>query len=183
MNPRIAEADAYLASRTGNYIFRTVRYNAAATAMGIRSPFRSPDQDDWTVVDVGAGWTELDYYLRRVRGWRGRYIPVDACIDGVDLNMWAPPREAEWFVALEVLEHLSCPYKLIWRMQVQAIKGVVVSTPNPDTTDVLGMDSTHKCSIPRTALEQLGFTVEERSFYGKPRDSLFGVWRREETHG
>ena len=87
--PTIQSCDSYLDDRTGKYEFRAVRYRAAAdwlTASGLTH--------DMTVVDVGAGMTELDYCLRAEYGWRGRYIPVDGGIDGVNLNAWTPPREA-----------------------------------------------------------------------------------------
>jgi hypothetical protein len=59
------------------------------------------------------GRTELDVCLRTDHGWRGRYVPVDAWYDGVDLEDWTPPREADWFTGLEVLEHLKDPHRLV----------------------------------------------------------------------
>lgn len=53
---------------------------------------------------------------------------------------------------------------------------MIVSTPNPDTTDVLGMDATHKTEITRALLESKGFYVTTRSFYGKAADSLLAIW-------
>lgn len=167
---RIREADAYLAARTGCYQFRRVRYGAARRALE-----RMGLDDSCTVVDVGAGWTELDYHLRAWK-WRGRYWPVDACLDGTDLEEWVPPRRADFFVALEVIEPLADPFGFLERVQDAATRAVVVSTPNPAVTDVLGMDSTHKRAVHRPELEACGFTVTEESFYGQPADSLFGVW-------
>ena len=133
-------------------------------------------RDDPPVVfDIGAGATEFGRYLYSV-GFHGRYCPVDAAIDGVDLDEWTPPREADWFVCLEVIEHLADPFRLLDVMCERATRGVIVSTPNPYTTDVLGMDPTHRTPVYARQLEAFGFTVEERSFYGKPADSLFGVW-------
>lgn len=169
----IHRCDEYLASRTGKYSWRRVRYEAAAVAM-----FKHSFGDDDTLVDVGAGWTELDYCLRAEHFWRGRYIPIDGGIDGVDLEHWKPYRDAEWYVALEVLEHLYSWMPILRNMQECATKGVVLSTPNPETTDVLGMDDTHVSIIRRPVLEAMGFMVEERSFYGQERDSLFAYWYR-----
>jgi hypothetical protein len=168
---RIAEADLYLEARTGKYEWRAVRYRAALEAM------RSLGLDDsHTVMDVGAGWTELDHCLRVEGGWRGRYVPIDAGHDGTDLEHWTSPRPADFFVALEVVEHVRYPGRLIGAMQMAAARGVILSTPNPETTDVLGMDATHKVAVGRSRLESHGFDVSETSFYGQPADSLFAVW-------
>lgn len=188
---RIREADTYLASRTGCYEYRCHRYDAALETMhGLGL------DDDCTVVDVGAGMGEFGVRMHTGRraltgvaarnthhrdpsgisASRARYVPVDAAIDGVDLEKWVPPRKADFFVCLEVLEHLTCPSRLMVEMVFHATKGVIVSTPNPDTTDVLGMDSTHRTPIRRKALELAGFKVTTASFYGQPEDSLFAVW-------
>lgn len=176
--PTIANCDQYMDDRTGKYEYRAVRYRAAIEWM-----LANGLDDSMTVVDVGAGMTELDYCLRVEYGWRGRYIPVDGGIDGTDLNVWVPPREAHFFVALELVEHLVNWEWLVQRMQTKAIRGVVLSTPNPKTTDVIGMDPTHVCEVSQSELElRHGFEVEERTFYGgvfsdgKP-DSLFATWK------
>lgn len=176
--PTVGNCDDYLADRTGRYEFRAVRYRHAIEAM------RANGLDDtMTIFDIGAGMTEFDYCLRKEYDWRGRYIPIDGGIDGTDLNMWSPPREAHWFVALEILEHLKWWDSLVETMKTMATKGIVVSTPNPHTTDVLGMDPTHVVEIKPAHLEYRGFTVTEETFYGgvfsdgQP-DSLFGVWTR-----
>jgi hypothetical protein len=137
--------------------------------------------DSMTVFDIGAGMTEFDYCLRSEYDWRGRYIPVDGGIDGTDLNNWKPPREAHWFVALELLEHLHDWRNLVFQMQRKAIHGIVVSTPDPRTTDVLGMDPTHVCEVKPYELTGHGFNVTEETFYGGVfsggrTDSLFGTW-------
>jgi hypothetical protein len=175
---RIQAADDYLEARTGTYDQRCVRYDAAIEAMGAGGLC-----DFCTVVDVGSGWGECGARLHQTvphdgsHFHRARYIPVDACIDGTDLETWNPPRDADWFVCLEVLEHLANPARLAYAMRAKATRGIVVSTPNPATTDVLGMDPTHKTPLPAAFFESLGFVVEERSFYGQPADSLFAVWR------
>ena len=176
--PTIANCDQYADDRTGKYQWRAIRYRHS-----IRVMHAIGLTDAMTVFDVGAGMTEFDYCLRGEFGWRGRYIPVDGGIDGTDLNDWTPPREAHWFVALELLEHLNNWELLVKRMQSAATVGIVVSTPNPMTMDVLGMDPTHVAEVHAGDLQRHGFQVEERTFYGgkfsdgKP-DSLFGVWKR-----
>lgn len=169
---RIGEAEGYLRSRTGRYEYRCFRYRAAIDAMR----FMGLD-NDCMVVDVGAGWTELDACLRTEYGWRGRYVPVDAMIDGTDLNEWMPPRRADFFVALEILEHLDDPMRLLVDgLMGAADRGVIVSVPNPEKTDVLGMDPTHRTIVTRQMLSGAGMSVVPRQFYGMPADSLLGTW-------
>ena len=174
--PTIKNCDNYMDERTGKYEYRAIRYRKAIDAM-----FLNGLDDTMTIMDIGAGMTEFDYTLRAEYNWRGRYIPVDGGIDGTDLNYWTPPREAHWFVALELLEHLNNWTALTGKMLDNATRGVVVSTPNPLTTDVLGMDPTHVTEISKGSLEAFGFRVSEEYFYGGvfsggQRDSLFGVY-------
>lgn len=164
----VADCDEYLNARTGKYEWRAIRYRAAATTM-IMNGLTNDD----TIMDIGAGWTEFDYCLRKEFDWRGRYIPIDGGIDGTDLEDWHPARLVEWMVGLEIIEHMEDPDVLLSRMWVSATKGVVLSTPNPRTTDVLGMDDTHKSEIHASWLKERGFEVYEASFYGQPADSLF----------
>ena len=187
---RIATADQYLNSRTGCYEMRCGRYDAALEAM-----HQIGLDDSCTVLDVGAGmgefgvrlhtgyelagWSEVlgaNRYARNLEPSRARYWPVDAALDGTDLETWRPPRRVEFVVCLEVLEHLRNARLLLSDMVACSTRGVVVSTPNPATTDVLGMDPTHVQPCPRSMFEQMGFYVEPRSFYGQPDDSLFAVW-------
>jgi hypothetical protein len=178
--PTVGNCDDYMESRTGKYEFRAVRYRHAIDAM-----FANGLDDSMTVFDIGAGMTEFDYTLRAEYGWRGRYIPIDGGIGGEahDLNEWVPPRDGHWFVALEILEHLTQWNRLVFEMQNAATRGIVVSTPNPRTTDVIAMDPTHVVEIHPKNLEYLGFEVSEETFYGgvfskgEP-DSLFGLWTR-----
>lgn len=180
--PREAAAhttvDRYLRERTGTYDARAVRYRAALSALTSHGM-----NDASTVYDIGAGWTELDVTLRVDGGWRGRYIPVDIGLDSAhDLETWVPPRPADFAVALEVLEHLDAPWRLVAEMQ-GSIPVIVVSVPNPRTVDVLGMDRTHRTVITADDLASRGFVVEEATFYGgvyskgQP-DALFAVWAR-----
>ena len=176
--PTIANCDQYMDDRTGKYEYRAVRYRAAIDWM-----FENGLDDSMTVVDVGAGMTEFDYTLRAEYGWRGRYIPVDGGIDGTNLNNWTPPREAHFFVALELIEHLVNWEHLVDGMMTAAMRGVVMSTPNPRTTDVIGMDPTHVREVWPGQLKAFGFSVQEATFYGgvfsngEP-DSLFATWRK-----
>jgi hypothetical protein len=164
--------------RTGKYEYRAVRYRAAIDWM-----YANGLDDSMTVVDVGAGMTEFDYTLRAEYNWRGRYIPVDGGIDGTDLNVWTPPREAHFFVALELIEHLVNWERLVDGMKTAAMRGVVMSTPDPRTTDVIGMDPTHVREVWPGQLEAMGFDVEPSLFYGGvfsegKLDSLFATWRK-----
>lgn len=177
VDARCMAGDQYMQGRTGKYEWREVRYLMAAGVllqMGLN--------DNQTVLDVGAGWTEFDYCLRTRADWRGRYIPLDAGIDGTDLETWDPPRTYEYAVALELLEHLESPGILLAKLGMHVTRGIVVSVPNPRTVDVLGIDPTHKTIVTREFLESWGFRVQEAKFYGgvfsngEP-DSLFGVWR------
>lgn len=176
--PTIQNCDNYMSDRQGCYEYRAVRYRHTADWL-----FASGLDDNMTLFDVGAGMTEFDYTLRAEYDWRGRYIPVDGGIDGCDLNSWTPPREAHFFVALELVEHLTEWRRLLLLMQRHATIGVAISTPDPRTTDVLGMDTTHVCEVYPYMLEEFDMTVSEQTFYGgvfsegKP-DSLFATWRR-----
>lgn len=168
---RIREANEYLRARTGCYEWRCARYDSAINVMhGLGLNNRD------TVFDVGSGWGEFGARLHSWPGTRSRYIPVDAAIDGTDLDCWTPPQRAEFFVCLEVLEHLRDPGALLGVLTAKADRAVIVSTPNPETTDVLGMDPTHRTPITRELLEVHGFKVSAQSFYGKRDDSLFATW-------
>jgi hypothetical protein len=177
-SPSIASCDEYLGDRKGKYEYRAVRYRKAADWL-----FANGLTDEMTVVDLGAGMTEFDYTLRAEYGWRGRYIPIDGGIDGTDLNAWSPPRDAHFFVGLEIVEHLEHWWRFVQRVKQRTLVGIALSTPNPRTTDVLGMDPTHVCEVPQWQLVEGGFTVTEETFYGgvfsagEP-DSLFATWRR-----
>lgn len=177
--PTVANCDQYMDDRTGKYEYRAVRYRHAIQAM-----YEKGLDDSMTIFDVGAGMTEFDYCLRVEFNWRGRYIPIDGGIDETDLNNWYPPREAHWFVALELVEHLYQWKSLVLNMQECATRGIVLSTPNPATTDVLGMDPTHVAEVWPADLRAFDFKVSEETFYGgvfsegKP-DSLFGIWTKE----
>lgn len=174
-NARRQEALDYLGERTGTIEYRFIRYAAVADELYARG-----FGDSSILVDLGAGTCEFDFYLRTVRGWKGRYLPVDAAIDGTDFeNGWKPMVDFEYVVAIELLEHLTCPLVFVSDV-LAACSGVfVATTPN---TDVLGadyvrkIDRTHISPLRASDLEAVGATVTERSFFGKDRDSLLGVW-------
>ena len=163
--------DEYLGQRVSSYWFRCRRYKAVADKL-----FQLGLKDSDTIYDLGAGRCDFDYYLRVTKKWRGRYVPVDGSLDGTNLETWNPP-ETDWFVSIEVIEHLTNPLEFLYNLICSARKGVVVTTPNPATTDVLGMDPTHVAPIPMFELRDAGFKAETRSFFGKPKDSIL-AWRK-----
>ncbi|WP_329428876.1 NUDIX domain-containing protein [Streptosporangium sp. NBC_01495] len=114
-------------------------------------------------MDVGAGLTELDVCLRVDYGWRGRYVPVDGWLDGVDLETWQPPRAFDWFACLEVLEHLRDPGRLVKALQDNATCGLVITTPNPEAWEE---GETIDEAVAREALEEIGInlSVEDLRF-------------------
>lgn len=172
-------ATAYLKRREADYTKRKPRYAHTAQILAAEGL-----NDTHTLVDVAAGWTELDYCLRADLGWKGRYIPVDMAIDGTDVEHWVPHLDAEWFVALEILEHLTNPERLVRHLQARALKGVVISTPNPAVVDVFVMDETHLTAVHQTDLERWGFTVTACDLYGvRSEDGLVGYWRRSGRQG
>lgn len=177
------ECEDYLSRRTGTYDFRCRRYDAVLdelTKLGV---------GEWDVVyDLGAGMCEFDRRARE-RGQHFRYVPVDGCIDGTDLNEWIPT-EVDAFVAIEVIEHLFEPFDFLRRLARHARKGVVVTTPNPLRVDVLGMDPTHRHRIFPSQLEGCHFQVTRLQLFNDFEDTLLAtrstearsrITRREET--
>ncbi|GAA3789977.1 methyltransferase domain-containing protein [Streptomyces chiangmaiensis] len=132
------------------------------------------------LVDVGAGFTELDFFLRNEYGWRGRYVPLDAWVDGTfDFSTWRPARPVGWYAALEVLEHLQDPEDLIRRMKESALKGFVVTTPNSNVVDVLAQDPTHVTALDEDTLRKWGLATSLHNFYGQYQDGICGLWRKD----
>lgn len=169
--------DVYMSERTGRYEYRAVRYRRA-----IEHLFDMGLDDSDTIYDIGAGWTEFDYCLRKEYDWRGRYVPVDASMLPLDLNTWVPERRTEFFVALELLEHLHDPERLLSEMTVHADKGVVCSVPNPLTVDVRGIDATHFSEPDHALFASYGYEVEEFLAYGgvysAGKDDSLMAWRK-----
>lgn len=172
-----AACDEYMASRTGKYEWRAIRYRKAAQFFHSISL-----SDEDTVCDLGAGWTEFDYCLRTEFDWRGRYMPLDAGMYPVDLNSWTPNRPVEFFVALEIVEHLHDPERILRLLPEYAHKGIAISVPNPRTVDVYGMDPTHVSAPTEEMFRDFGYTVQEATFYGgvysqgAKNDALFATW-------
>lgn len=169
--PTPQACEDYLHARQGCYEYRCERYSAAADFL-----YGNGLTDQDIVCDVGAGYTEFDYYLRTNRDFKGRYYPVDGGLGGEDLNSWTPKREIHWFVALEIIEHLSMPHMFSQKLQMFNTKGICISTPNSAVVDTLAMDQTHRTALYKEDLENYGYNVEVRSFCGQPDDSLF-AWR------
>lgn len=174
--PSFTSCDDYLNERTGKYEYRAVRYRKAADWL-----FANGLTNDHTICDIGAGWTELDYCLRKEYDWRGRYIPVDGGITDVDLNVWVPERQVEFFVGLEILEHLHDPIRLLKALKSSASKGLVVSVPDPDMVDVFALDDTHVIEVTREMLESEHLYVSSEQLYGGvysggTNDALMGFW-------
>lgn len=167
-----ADCNSYLGKRVGTYEFRCRRYKAVFDEMVIAG--FNPDS---TVVDVGAGRCEFGLYIReRMPHSRHAYIPIDGAIDGVDLETWEPHLLADYYVAIEVLEHLANPGRLFRAMQRRAARGVILTTPNPETTDVLGMDETHKTPIGYGMLWAWGCAVKALPLFTRSNDTLIGTY-------
>lgn len=159
------------------YVERCARYAVAADRLAAGGL-----SDRHAVADIGAGNTELDVWLRTEHGWRGRYVPVDRWTGEVDLNNWMPPRRWEWVAAVEILEHLHDPLRLLTDLMGSATMGVVVTTPNPDVVDVMAMDPTHVTALTRQELAAAGLYTSLHNLYGTDGDGICGVWYREGVH-
>lgn len=169
------ECGRYLSERSSSYWFRCRRYKAVAQKL-----FDMGLANHHLLVDIGAGRCDFDYYLRVTHKWRGKYLPIDGVIDGtnIDNGLWNPPY-CDFITAIEVIEHLYKPTDFLAKTINRARHGVVITTPNPRTTNVLGMDRTHVSPISQKLLSTCfpDMQVEERSFFGKPEDSLL-AWRK-----
>jgi len=164
----------YLDERSGTYEFRCLRFKSVADklfAMGLK--------DEMTVIDAGAGVCEFDYYLRTERNWRGMYIPVDGVIDGTNLELWVPRFGPDFITAIEIIEHLRDPHRFLSVLERYARRGAVITTPNPKTTDVLGMDHTHVSECPEEMFRYRGWIPEITSHFGKPNDSILATYSLE----
>lgn len=161
----------YAEDRRGDYAYRSrTRYRAVANrlfSLGLTSRH--------SILDVGAGTKQFGTYLRMEEAWFGVYKPVDAVLDGRDLNYYEAER-ADFIVCIEVLEHLTNPGRLLDSMGRAARRAVVITTPNSMAVDVLACDPTHVSVIRTPQLLQEGYTVELHSWFGVPDDSLL-AWR------
>ncbi len=176
-NRRRDDALNYLSERTGTLEYRFQRYAAVADELFARGL-----SDSSLLADLGAGTCDFDFYLRCVRGWKGRYLPVDASIDGKDFEKgWKPTVSFDFITAIELLEHVIEPGKLVEDMRFAG--GVlVITTPNTDELGahyVRSIDRTHVRPIFYRDLEDWqADSIQVRSFFGKPRDSLMAVWAK-----
>lgn len=157
----------YMRDRKGDFEFRSnTRYRAVMLQllrMGLR--------DEHLLIDVGAGSCQFGHYLA-LNGWRGRYLPVDAVLDGTDIEMWVPKLPADFMVAIEVVEHLREPEHLLNVMDSHSRHGAVLTTPNPDVVNVIACDPTHVSVVPAWMLENRGWRTEAVQLFGKPGDTI-----------
>lgn len=142
-------------------------------------------KDDDLIVDVGAGSCDFDHYLRTSGAWRGRYLPIDGATIGINFNerlpyTYLPNAPADWYVAIETLEHIYDPERVVRAMRQRARKGMVVTTPNARSVDVIAVDPTHVIAITPEMLYDWGFTVHKVNFCDRGTeeepDTLVGVW-------
>lgn len=163
--------EAYLAERTGTYAFRCRRYRAVHRALA-----RHGLADGDIVYDVGAGMCEFGRFLFTQVGWSGRYVAVDGAIDGTDLDEWTPRDDAHAFVAIEVLEHLRDPLCMLALLERRTTKVSVITTPNPETVDVLALDSTHVSPIAADDLRARNWSVRALRLFNSHEDTLLATW-------
>jgi hypothetical protein len=127
------------------------------------------------IVDVGAGMCDLDYVLRR-RGWYGRYVPIDGDLDPeIDLEYWFPSYEADFFVCLDTVEHVHDWKRLVLHLMGMARKGVLVTTADAATIDVLGMHPSHVSALHLSDLHDLGMVAVNTPNLNHYRQ-LCGFW-------
>lgn len=163
-------AEKYLAERTGLLEYRFIRYAAVADALEAMGM-----NDSHLLVDVGAGMCDFDFYLRTVRGWKGRYLPIDASISGVDFENIKLDVIADYTTAIEVIEHVKNAEGLIGQIQDHTSSGMVFTTPNTGKLGedyVYAMDRTHIRPWRAYELGNLGFETEIKSFFGQEQDSI-----------
>ena len=162
--------EAYLQQRTSCYEFRSIRYGAVYEQMKNMGLKKSD-----SVMDIGAGDCEFERYLREQNHF-GDYVPIDGLIDGTDLNLWTPKHSANFLVAIEVIEHLLNPFRMLSVMEMFATKGAIVTTPNPSVVDVYSMDETHISEMTASDFCSLGWKVVPQIFFAEYEDSLL-AWK------
>jgi trans-aconitate methyltransferase len=168
----------YLSERTGTYEFRCRRYAAVLDVLCVMG-FSTTD----SLCDVGCGAQEFEKFCRE-QGWTGEYTAVDGSIDGTDLDVWLPERTFDWMIAIEVIEHLHDPHRMLQTLRQHSVKGSAVTTPNPEVVDVLAIDRTHVSIVYPSDLANAGFvwvrdTLFSSDEFRKRNDSLIG-WHRHE---
>ena len=129
------------------------------------------------IVDVGAGMCDFARYMYG-NGHFMRYLPLDGSIDGRDIEkMETEFPFGDWQVCIETVEHMHDPLGLLRVMAARANRGVVVTTPNPDVTDVLALDSDHKCAISMDDFIGMGYLPEAVSIHYQD-DTILATWQK-----
>ena len=166
----------YLAERNGTFEWRCRRYAEVADEL---ESLGLANND--TIIDVGAGYCEFDRYLRGVRGWHGIYVPVDGAINGVELDAWIPDFRPNFFVCIEVIEHLDNPYRMLTHFERFAENGAVVTTPNCNEVDVIALDRTHVSFVPpQWFVEHHGWSVRGKELFNHgENDTLIATYAQE----
>ncbi|MER6503662.1 phosphopantetheine-binding protein [Streptomyces sp. NPDC001455] len=176
---RIAMAEDYLRGHKSLHHERAGRFRAASDRLRHKGL-----TDEHVLLDLGAGYTELDYVLRAEYGFRGRYVPADGWVDGrFDLSTWRPSRTFDWYAALEVIEHLKDPRSLVENLKEWAVEGFVLTTPNKNVVDVFAQDPTHLSALDEEALRGWGMETSLHNFYGHYQDGICAVWTRQNKKG
>lgn len=157
----------YLRDRRGTYDFRCrTRYSYAwekLLDMGLH--------DGDSVLDVGAGDCQLGRYMFE-KGFRGTYMPIDAAIDGTDLEYKTTALPISgWVVCLEVVEHVIKPLSLMAAMENVARRGILISTPNCRVVDVIGCDPTHVSVVTEAQFKALGYDTDTVCWFNDPKES------------
>lgn len=173
----------YLAERRSDYAFRCWRYDRVIRLLETQLGFKANEKP--SIVDVGAGTKDfkrrMDDWVNnplQTGHWHGKYIPIDGSIDGTDLNYWVPDIKADYYVCIELLEHLYNPFRLMDEMVRCAKKGVIITTPNSDVVDTLAIDSTHVTPLHRFHFEMRGWSAEIHSLFSKPNDSIVAWYKK-----
>jgi len=165
-----AECEAYLTA-AGPYQSRCRRYELVERNLRDMG-FQAGD----LVVDVGAGMCDFARYMYGA-GYAFRYLPIDGSISGIDLDSDILVLcNAEWYVCIETVEHMSNPYALMQKMKNYATKGVVVTTPNPAVTDVLALDEDHKVPVTYDEFVMMKFLPEAVSIHYQD-DTLLATYQ------
>ena len=168
----------YMRDRVGDYAFRSrTRYKSVAIELAVLGL-----SDEHLLVDVGAGTTQFDYFLRTDMGFNGRYLPVDATLDGTDLETWTPAVVPDFAVAIEVIEHLHDAERMLGILEHVKIASVI-TTPNPAVVDVIACDPTHVSVIPEGLLRRRGWRTSTESLFGKPHDTIVATFSVDKRRG
>lgn len=162
----------YLSERRSTFEFRCNRYRAVeerlkSIGLGVFD----------MIMDIGAGTQDFFKYMDTTP-WTGLYLPVDGAIDGTDLNVWEPPCYSDFFVAIELLEHIHDPWRLVGLMEKLCHKGVVITTPNSAVVDTLAIDPTHVTPLYEEDFRKRGWQTKIDSIFCKPNDTIIAWFKR-----